>query len=435
MEKALSVTVPQVASEGEVQLSAESVSKKFCRSLKRSLFYGMRDIATELSGRSRNSHLLRTGEFWALDNVSFQLLRGEALGLVGPNGAGKSTLLRIISGLIKLDAGRVTVRGRVAPLIALGAGFNPILTGRENIYVNMSILGLSKKQIDARFDEVVAFAEIADALDAPVQTYSSGMAARLGFACAVHTDADLLLIDEVLAVGDIRFRIKCYRKLAEVRARGTAFVLVSHNPHAILSICNRAVYLSHGKLLADGEPGDVMRKYEHDLFQIGGDNHAEGLMLAEKSGAESTGLDILAIEFRDQSGNIIASPECGKPVTLSVRCRAHRQFSDVILNVIIREVLGEGEAVLNLGSDKDARSFHLAPGDTELQLRLPCCGLRPGGYVMKVYVSERPFNIYDVVEAFKFFVTGDEFTTQNRFYQPRIWEAVSWPAGDGAPQE
>ena len=160
--------------------------------------------------------------------------------------------MRIIAGLIKPDLGTVEVKGRLAPLIALGAGFNPILTGRENIYANMAVLGLSKKEIDERFDDVVEFAEIGDAIDAPVQTYSSGMAARLGFASAIHTEPDILLIDEVLAVGDVRFRIKCVRRLAELRQKGTSFIMVSHNHDALGSICDAGIYLLQGKSVTSG---------------------------------------------------------------------------------------------------------------------------------------------------------------------------------------
>ncbi|MGL5878105.1 MAG: ABC transporter ATP-binding protein, partial [Xenococcaceae cyanobacterium] len=238
--------------DNEVVLSVEGVSKKFCRDLKRSLLYAVQDIATELVGIRQKSEKLRRDEFWALKDVSFQVRRGEALGLVGPNGSGKSTLLRIISGLIKPDSGFVEIKGRIAPLIALGAGFNPILTGRENIYANMSILGLSKQEIDERFEAVLDFAEIGVAIDAPVQTYSSGMAARLGFACAIYTEPDILLIDEVLAVGDIKFRAKCYRRLAKLREQGTSFILVSHNSHSILSICESAIYLLKGKVVTVG---------------------------------------------------------------------------------------------------------------------------------------------------------------------------------------
>jgi len=249
----------------DLVLSVDRVSKRFCRDFRRSLRYGLRDIASELLGRRRPVESLRTGEFWALRDVSLGVRRGEAVGLIGPNGAGKTTLLRLISGLINPDRGSLTVRGRVAPLISLGVGFNPVLTGAENIFVIMTILGLTKKEIDRRFAEVVDFAEIGDALQAPVQTYSWGMTARLGFACAVHAAPDILVIDEVLAVGDSRFRVKCYRRLAAMRDAGAAFVLVSHNPLAILSVCDSATYLSAGRVLVQGAPRSVVARYEEEM--------------------------------------------------------------------------------------------------------------------------------------------------------------------------
>lgn len=250
--------------DSDVLIRVENVSKKFCRSLKRSLWYGVQDIAAEVIGQG-SSDKLRAGEFWALKDISFELRRGEALGLVGANGAGKTTLLRIISGLIKPDAGSLRIRGRVAPLIALGAGFNPILSGRENIYVNMAILGLTKAEIDQRFDEVVEFAEIGEAIDTPVQSYSSGMAARLGFACAIHTEPDILLIDEVLSVGDTRFQSKCYRKLDILRNRKVSIIMVSHNSEAILGVCHRAIYIEKGILKKDGYANIIISLYEEEI--------------------------------------------------------------------------------------------------------------------------------------------------------------------------
>jgi lipopolysaccharide transport system ATP-binding protein len=262
-----------VSSKKDIVLSVQGVSKKFCRSLKRSMFYGLQDITAELSGLRQTNETLRKEEFWALRDVNLQLRRGEAVGLVGANGSGKTTLLRMISGLIKPDTGSIWVKGRVAPLIALGAGFSPILTGKENIYANMSILGLSTQEIDEQFERVVEFAEIGDAIDAPVQSYSSGMAARLGFACAIHTNPDILLIDEVLAVGDARFRAKCERRLSELLSQGTSFVLVSHFFQGILNICQTAIYLSNGKLIASGNAREILDQYEQDLFSVKLDQH------------------------------------------------------------------------------------------------------------------------------------------------------------------
>jgi len=417
--------VATTSNETEEQLLVEGVSKKFCRSLKRSLLYGVRDIAAELSGRSRHSQALRKGEFWALDKVSFRLGRGESMGLVGRNGAGKTTLLRLISGLIKPDAGRLRVKGRVAPLIALGAGFNPILTGRENLYVNMSILGLTRKEIDARLDEIVDFADIGDALEAPVQTYSSGMAARLGFACAVHTDPDVLLVDEVLAVGDLKFRMKCYRHLAKLQERGTSFILVSHNPHAILTVCQTAIYLSHGQIMAAGNTASVMSQYEEDLFSISQAHTNGSLRLPEKSTRESLGLDITAVNFKDGYGTVLQAPLSGKPASVCISCKAHREMDDVNLTVAVSNLSMENERVLYLSSQYDNQPMSIKPGNVELQLHLPYCGLSAGLYSAKIVVSQATVNMLDCVESFRFRVSSNGITEQNLFYQPRNWKASS----------
>jgi len=230
----------------DVLVTADNVSKKFCRDLKNSLWYGVSDIVGEMACRNGNRLELRTNEFWAVKDVSFELRRGECLGLIGPNGAGKSTLLRLLNGLIKPDIGTISVRGRVGALIALGAGFNPILTGRENIYVNGSVLGLSKHEIDRKLDEIIAFAEISDFIDAPVQTYSSGMQVRLGFAIAVQMEPDVLLIDEVLAVGDAGFRGKCYNAIYDLN-KNCAVIFVSHTMQHVSRLCTFLMVLDRGK--------------------------------------------------------------------------------------------------------------------------------------------------------------------------------------------
>ena len=418
------ITPQTVVEHPEVVLSVEQISKKFCRDLKRSLFYGVRDIASELTGGQRKSDTLRNGEFWALEAVSFQLRRGEALGLVGSNGAGKSTLLRIISGLIKPDTGRVRAKGRLAPLIALGAGFNPILTGKENIYANMSILGLTTKEIKKRFDEVVDFAEIWEAIDAPVQTYSSGMAARLGFACAVHIEPDILLIDEVLAVGDVKFKMKCHHRLAELKENGTAFILVSHNPYTVLNVCENSVYLRQGKLVMAGETEAVIHQYEKDL-SLGGAGAVPGMMtLPEKPKHQSLGLDILSLFFRDEQGNIIESPSTGEPAYLCVRCRAYEEITSVNLGVLLTSLSGEGNRILNLTSVNDNTSLNVPSGQFELQMYMPHCCLIQGVYSAKIYVKKGVLS-FDIVRSFRFRVDSRKNTSRCLFYQPRSWRVMN----------
>jgi lipopolysaccharide transport system ATP-binding protein len=237
----------------DVLVRVEHVQKKFCRSLKKSLWYGVQDICSEFNPfvpkidypTENPDSQLRPGEFWAVDDLSFEVRRGECLGLIGHNGAGKTTLLKMLSGLIKPDRGRIKMRGRVGGLIALGAGFNPILTGRENIYVNATILGLKKKEIDQKLEDIIDFADIGDFIDTPVQSYSSGMQVRLGFAIATAIEPEILLLDEVLAVGDMAFRIKCYNRIGRLQ-KNAATILVTHDMSYLSTVCNRILFMSHG---------------------------------------------------------------------------------------------------------------------------------------------------------------------------------------------
>ena len=226
-------------------LSCQKVSKKFSRNLKKSLWYGVKDGLSEIvTGLSTDS--LRSTEFWAIDQISFELTRGDCLGLLGKNGSGKTTLLKVLSGLLKPDKGTVKFRGKIGGLIALGAGFNGILSGRENIRINAAILGCSRKEIENKIEEIIEFSELKDFIDAPVQTYSSGMNVRLGFSiAAILTKPDILLLDEVLAVGDIGFTLKCMRVVKSMM-QNCAVVFVSHNLNFVSQFCNKVIVMDKG---------------------------------------------------------------------------------------------------------------------------------------------------------------------------------------------
>ena len=237
------------------------VSKKFCKSLKRSMIYGVEDITREALGIGSSKDGLRRDEFWAIDNVSLELKKGESLGLMGPNGSGKSTLLKLINGIFLPDRVNITVRGKVGALIEIGAGFHPLLTGRENVYVNGLILGMAKSEIGKKFDEIVEFADVGDFIDTPVKYYSSGMFVRLGFAIAIHSRPDILLVDEVLAVGDSDFQTKCMNAIEKIKERGTSIVLVSHNEVLIERNTTKALLLIRGKQSYFSDTNEVLRKY------------------------------------------------------------------------------------------------------------------------------------------------------------------------------
>jgi lipopolysaccharide transport system ATP-binding protein len=236
--------------ENEVLVKVEGLSKKFCKSLKKSLKYGMFDLVANLRGKDTSDDL-RPDEFWALKDINFELRRGECLGLIGHNGAGKSTLLKILNGLINPDHGKVTMRGRVGALIELGAGFNPIMTGRENIYNNGAVLGFTREEIKAKVEEIIAFSELEEFMDMPVRNYSSGMKVRLGFAVAAQMEPDVLIIDEVLAVGDLGFALKCFKHIDTILPN-TAIIFVSHSMPMVSRICNMVMLLENGSPVSQG---------------------------------------------------------------------------------------------------------------------------------------------------------------------------------------
>ena len=355
--------------EPAVQVS--KISKRYCRSLKKSLWYGIRDIGNEVTGRGQHADRLRPAEFWALDQISFDVARGESVGLVGHNGAGKTTLLKLINGLVKPSAGAITVRGDVRALIALGAGFNPVLTGRENIRVASAVLGFSEQETRDQFDAIVEFSELADVIDAPVQTYSTGMAARLGFSIAVNTRPDILLVDEVLAVGDVSFVLKCFQRIADFRAQGGAILLVSHNPYNIRTHCDRVVWLENGTVREIGEANDVCDRYELEMAQRGTpepQRHGDGTVR------------LASIEC---PGSIDSGDEF--PIRLTLE--ADRPLVDPIVQIGIAAPSGQHVAVND--SSTDGVPVSIGGGANVVELTYSALPLRPGVYTVDVAVAER----------------------------------------------
>lgn len=285
----------------ELLIRLDGVSKKFCSNLKKSMKYGVIDIAKDFLGLTIDSRTLRPKEFWSVQDVSFEVRRGECLGLIGLNGAGKSTLLKMVNGIIAPDQGNLEIRGQVGALIEVGVGFHPLLTGRENVYISGAILGLSKKQVDKSFNSIVEFAEIEDFVDTPVGYYSSGMYVRLGFAVAAHMEPDVLLIDEVLAVGDVGFRAKCYAKIRELKASGVGMLIVSHDVEVIKDLCDSAVYLNKGSVQAVGLPAVVVEKY---FMEIRAKERAASLETAQVEKKKSIGPES-SLAFGTDQGKIL----------------------------------------------------------------------------------------------------------------------------------
>jgi lipopolysaccharide transport system ATP-binding protein len=358
----------------EVLVRVEGVSKKLCRSLKKSLWYGLCDMSAELwpfgrngggggQGKGADPVTLRDGEFWAVDNVSFELRRGESLGLIGHNGAGKTTLLKMLNGLIKPDTGRITVRGRVGALIALGAGFNPILTGRENIYINGSILGLTRREIDARIEEIIDFSEIGEFIDTPVQNYSSGMQVRLGFAVATALEPDVLILDEVLAVGDVSFRAKCYARIGQLQKKA-AVIFVSHAMDQVARLCGLGLYLSHGRSEGMTSVEQAADAYEKGMFGTSSTGEASFERLAHP---------VVSVETKP-----FHHLNLGDDLVLEFQVRSVEPVRDSYFRLVFFSPDGAHAGELN--SRFGQLDWHLHPGLNRCRLTLPNLSLRPGLY-------------------------------------------------------
>ena len=239
----------------DVVIEFNKVSKRFKKGRKRYLKQALLDIFKQ-----------DQEDFWALKNVSFKIRKGESVGIIGANGSGKSTILKMIAGVLTPTKGQVKVRGKVGPLIELGAGFHPELSGYENIFLNAAILGMHKKEVEKELDQIIRFSELGEFIHVPVKKYSSGMYMRLGFSIAIHTNANILLIDEILAVGDFKFQKKCLDRLQEIKKdRTKTIIYVSHNEESVLNFCERALLLQNGKLIKDGDPRSVLAEY-HTLL-------------------------------------------------------------------------------------------------------------------------------------------------------------------------
>ena len=328
---------------------------------------------------------------WALRDLSFTVEEGETLGLIGPNGAGKTTTLKLLSRVTRPTSGRIAVHGRLSALIELGAGFHPDLTGRENVYLNGTIMGLSRREIDRKFDEIVAFAELEEFIDMPVKRYSSGMFVRLGFAVAVHVDPDVLLVDEVLAVGDYRFRDKCIEKINDFRRRGKTMVVVSHSKEMIQRLCNRVLLINHGQAVFLGETRRALELY-HSGFV------SEELRKRGDLGPGSTEgkpIAIVGVEMLDAEGRPTLSFRSGEPATVRLRYRAQETVESPMFYCRVRR----GYQVLHSATTARAgieRTFH-AGEEGVIEVRYEALNLLEGEYGLNVGIARDQFSpiLYD----------------------------------------
>lgn len=381
--------------DNDTVIKVENLHKKFCRSLKRSMFYGSIDVARNMMGINFSPGRLRKNEFWALQDINFEVKKGEALGIVGENGSGKTTLLRLINGIFPPDKGTISIKGRIGALIAVGAGFHPHMTGRENIYLNGTILGMSRKEIRDKFQKIINFADIGDFLDAPVATYSSGMNVRLGFSIAIHCHPDILLVDEILAVGDKDFQIKCYQKFNEVRKNGTTIVLVAHNEYTILECTKKCLYLNKGREALYGDTEKVVNKYISDVLKHKSESTTKEIFLSNtkqkepeiKKGNLSKKALINSLRFFDKHDNETQSISSGDSLTIVVDLRVKKALHKPIVGVNFYDQKG---FMYCANSEYEKINFgeYLKPGKVKLTIHIPKFYLPTNNYVCSVILAE-----------------------------------------------
>ena len=325
----------------------------------------------------------RHTDFWALQDVSFQLEKGETLGVVGPNGCGKSTLLQLVSGILQPTAGRVVTRGRIAALLELGAGFNPEFTGRENVYLNGEIMGLSRAEIGKAMPSIEAFAEIGEFIERPVKEYSSGMYVRLAFSTAIHVDPEILIVDEALAVGDAVFANRCVRKFQELRERKITVLFVSHDLGLVKQLSDRAILLLHGRIEAQGLPHDVINRYiglvlEKQAPQFRKDDRVQASFRHGDGSSE-----VQAIQILNAHGEPVSAVASGECVTVRVRSRFHAAKADPMVGILIHTRIGMEVYGTNTRLEQISLGDFQPGDDLEVDFRLECW-LTPQSYTLTV---------------------------------------------------
>jgi lipopolysaccharide transport system ATP-binding protein len=349
----------------------------------------------------------RAQEFWAVKDVSFDVPPGRVLGIIGRNGAGKSTLLKILSRITRPTAGQVTLHGRVGSLLEVGTGFHPELTGRENVYLNGAVLGMSRREIARKFDEIVAFSETEAFLDTPVKRYSSGMYVRLAFAVAAHLESEILIVDEVLAVGDIAFQKKCLGRMRAVTGSGRTVLFVSHNMAAVEALCDSALVLEKGRIAYRGEVGDAVREYYRNLE---GTRDDDGTSLVEG------GRVFRAATLVDEQGVPCSLHRLGETLRLRARLEAAAPIEEPTIGIAFDDVCGQ--RLLTVHTPLARTAIDRVSRRCEVECTIPEFPLAPGDYWVKLALAARGEQVDSVEKALRFtVVNGDVFGEGRGFHR------------------
>lgn len=352
------------------RIEVQGVAKKYCRSLRRSMRYGLADISRDLLGFNVPSATLRRDEHWALEDLTVAVEPGECLGVIGPNGAGKSTLLKLLAGIFPPDRGYLRVAGRVGSLIEVGAGFHPLLSGRENVYINGSILGMSRREIDLRFDSIITFAGLEEYIDSPVKHYSSGMYVRLGFAVAAHANPDVLLVDESLAVGDIAFSMRCLNRIAEIRRNGTSVLFVSHNEIQVRMAATKCLLITNGRGVLFNEVDAAFARYSEVRGRSGGS------LLDSESFSIEKGITIRNVNV--QAMDEVGALRTGATWQVLLDCFANQPVNNVDLE--LRFWNPDEHLVAAVRSSLSGKMLNIPQGSSCVVVLLHSVPLNPGAY-------------------------------------------------------
>ncbi len=363
-------------------------------------------------------------DFWAVRDVSFAVERGEALGIIGHNGAGKSTILKLLSGITTPTAGEITINGRLAALIEVGSGFHPELTGRENIFLNGSILGMRRAEIAAKFDSIIDFAGVRPFIDVPVKRYSSGMYVRLGFSIAAHLDPDILLLDEVLAVGDAGFQQKCLERIRDLERAGKTIIFISHDLSAVEQLCDRVLLMQRGQITACGSPREVIAQYRQSPV-----NFVSSTPPPEQAGGITKRAKITALRFHDLAGQETVNLATGEPVTIRLECAARERIADAVLGVFVYSATER--LVCHFSSAISTDEVELKPGANSYEFYCPVLGLQPGTYYVDVAIERRDNpELVDWQYRCALLLVGQGKPVRSDFFMPhRFYPVMAPPSG------
>lgn len=357
-------------------------------------------------------------DFWAVRDVSFEVERGEALGIIGHNGAGKSTVLKLLSGITAPSQGEITVNGRLAALIEVAAGFHPELTGRENVFLNGAILGMTRREILSKMESIVEFAGVAAFIDTPVKRYSSGMNLRLGFAISAHLDPDILLLDEVLAVGDNAFQAKCIERITLLKKSGTTIIFVSHNLGAVAGLCDRVLLLRQGEIAANGEPGSVIAEYERTL----GEATAVSSPRLQQAPAASPAARAVGVRLFDGKGQKTSTFATGSVMRVEVEYLAEQRVEDAVIEVYFYSMYNNLHS--HFSTETGGDRIDLAPGPGVVEFLCPEIGLTVAAFNVEVSIKRRGSAFEDNIDLKRAAVVSiaKGKPVHGTFHLPHTWQ-------------